>query len=299
MNAFPVFFLSMLAAIAPLSALADLISETVVAITCETPGKLPRKGSGVVIAANGTILTAKHVVFGESESFPDHTVCRGSTGKANFAPDTFTFKKASVQYDAVLLKSPMENVPFQRYCKLAPWMLREQVIATGFPLDSRTGVPSSRVGVLSTVEPDAEGIIETDSSTTSGLSGGMYTLASSGHLLGIVSGFDQDNVAGIVANYRMLVAEVLADEFANFGLIEDTEGCTKREWSANWQTGDGPKSLGMQEGDGVCFLTRVYGNFNDPEDSVGVEKDNGAYVLNGVNRSGGNHGATAQCITYH
>lgn len=290
----------------PPGARADLIAETVVSITCTTPGVPPRKGSGVVVAENGTILTAKHVVFGSSAPGSVMPVCTGSTGKATFAQDSLILRRTSQDYDAVLLKSPHEGVPFQRYCKLAPWMLRAQVIATGFPLGSKTGVPSSRVGVLSTVEVDHEGIVETDAATTSGISGGMVTMAGNGNLVGIVSGYNPDQQDGLPANYRVLAAEALAGDFPE--LQEDQEGCAEKAAATGilgsrgtgnlWRSVDAPLKLGMRAEEGVCFLVTVWGAFDSSSDSVGIEVIDGEYLLSGKNGGGNYHGALARCMRF-
>lgn len=56
--------------------------------------------------------------------------------------------------------------------------------------------------------------------------------------------------------------------------------------------------LGVRPEDGACFLATVIGQFNDRQDDVKVSVENGEYVLDGENHSGGQHGATARCIWY-
>ncbi|WP_111432116.1 serine protease [Rhodobacteraceae bacterium DSL-40] len=286
---------------------AASIDETIVYIECTSPGKPPRKGSGVVVSADGVVLTAKHVVFGAEPQMPSGTTCSGAIGNANRAKSGLFLQATSAQYDAVLLKLPVNGVPFQRFCRLEPRLQRSQIIATGFPLLTGTGVPSSRVGVLSTVQPDGAGYIETDSTTTSGMSGGMVTLAANGHLIGIVSGAKTDPGNGLLNYSAVLAVQVLANEFVSWGLSEDPEGCADKARTSGpqgtvhgrpWEATDPPLHLGMKVSEGVCFLVRVWGYFDDPDDLVAVTETDGEYVLMGVNDGSGPHGAYADCLRF-
>ncbi len=51
-------------------------------------------------------------------------------------------------------------------------MVRHEIYASGFPGDTKTGVPSFRKGILSTVFPMNGGVLETDGQTVAGMSGG-------------------------------------------------------------------------------------------------------------------------------
>lgn len=299
-----------LPALAAAPARADIIGDTLVYIECrDTAHPEPRRGSGVVISASGMVLTARHVVFGAEARRPEGLDCKGAIRHRNLPPSTLSFNLASTTYDAAVLKLPAaENMPHQRFCPLSPAMIRQAVIATGFPRLTSTGVPSSRQGILSTLEPDADGWIETDSATTTGMSGGMVTLARGGALIGIVSGAQPDPSTGYPNSFAVLAAERLAPEFAQFGLAaHDAATCAglppvgpvmgTLPDGRPWQAGDPDLPLGMRADQGLCAITRVWGEFDHPADSVAIGLDDaGGYVLRGTNAGQGAHGAEARCI---
>ena len=300
----PLICAALLSALSPPAARAATIDETIVFIECTTPGKAPRLGSGVIISAAGQVLTAKHVVFGAAADLPDGTVCMGAMGNAKRAKVELIPQAISAKYDAVLLKLPEDNLPFKKFCKLEPRLLRTQIIATGFPLGSKTGVPSSRVGVLSTVLPDLAGMVETDSATTTGMSGGMVTLAGNENLIGLVSGVDADPSNGLPATFKVLAVQALVGDFAGFGLQEDAEGCAAQARSTGplglvdgrkWQATDPPLALNFSADDGFCYIVAVWGDFDDPRDIVEIALVDGAYFLRGEDGGSGPHGAFAEC----
>jgi hypothetical protein len=298
--------LAVLAALGPADARAPSIDETIVHISCTSPGRSPLIGSGVLISADGMVLTVRHVVMGDAATLPPGTVCTGAIGNANRPRSTLIAQAVSLRYDAMVLKFPQDNLPFQRFCRLEPRLQRSQIVATGFPLDSTTGVPSSRVGVLSTAQPDLEGVIDTDSTTTVGMSGGMVTLAGNGNLIGIVSG-GQTDALGMPSAYRVIAAQMLEPEFRSFGLTEDAEGCKPhdrltpvmgRTASGSWRASDPPLPLGLREGEGFCFLVSVWGSMDHQSDMVQIEVQDGEFVLSGRNAGSGSHGALARCARF-
>ncbi len=260
----------------------------------------------MLVTSDGLVLTAKHVVYGDADAMPSGTECTGAIGNANRARNRMFPQDSSLRYDAILMKYPDTGLPFQRYCRLEPRSQRAWITATGFPLSSRTGVPSSRVGVLSTVQPDSDGVVETDSATTVGMSGGMVTLAENGNLIGIVSGQDPD-FNGLPANYRVLSAQVLASEFEDWGFSEDEEGCAARArvtpmlgsvGARPWEATDDALPLEFSSDEGVCYIVSVWGYFDDPKDRVEVTVEDGEYFLRGDNGGSGPHGAFAQCMRF-
>lgn len=297
----PALALALLPLAAPSA--AQGIDETVVFIECTSPGQTPRRGSGVLVSPEGHVLTAKHVVFGAAERMPDGTVCEGVIGNAKRGKDEFFLQDFSRDFDAALLKLPGNDYPFLKYCRLNNRFQRQTVYATGFPLKSPTGVPSSRVGVLSTTQIPANGQIETDSTTTEGMSGGMVTLANSSHLIGIVSGVSIDPGTGIPSHWSVLAAQVLDDDFGNWGLKEDTEGCLKPRFTEvlgkDWHAGRTVETLGVKPEEGFCYITRVWGQFDNVKDSVAVRIDpDKGFQLEGVNAGAGDHGAEVQCVRF-
>ena len=195
-------------------------SNAVVFIECSEPGKPTRKGSGVFISDNGHVLTAKHVVLGESNTISDKLVCEGSVEHAHKAKSQLSIKDVSNRYDAAILKFPEAGQKFVQYCKPTTEHVGKDLLATGFPRNSQTGRLSPRKGILSSNEPTFNGKLETDAATTTGLSGGPVVLSENGALVGIVMGASIDKVTGYPSDYGVLAAYLLKNEFENWGLKE-------------------------------------------------------------------------------
>jgi Trypsin-like peptidase domain len=284
------------------------IDETIVYLECKSPNdQAPRKGSGVIIDPAGHVLTAKHVVFGDSLSLPDGTTCEGALGHAGLSKQQFTYKDHSQRYDAAILKMPPPqtgNYPVAKYCELTSDLLRQPIFATGFPSETKTNVPSSRVGVISTVEPDGDGLIETDSTTTEGMSGGMVTLGNSANLVGIVAGV-KTGWTGLPDHYAVLAAQRLAQEFSQWGLTKSEQPCYRQsrivelpDEIAKWDAADGPKKLGVRSDEAICYLAGIHGLMNHDGDRVTVALQNNEYVLDGQNLNGGTLGADVRCVWF-
>ncbi|RWP10023.1 MAG: serine protease [Mesorhizobium sp.] len=278
---------------------AAAVERTIVYIQC-TLGAQTANGTGVIISPKGHVLTAKHVTLGPGST------CRGSIGVAD--PNALRMMvpratNAPTNIDAALLQfvDPQEyaSMPF---CKLEDWMVRRPIFVAGFPGATETGVPSFREGVLSTVFPSSDGILETDGQTVEGMSGGPVFSHNLAGVIGIVIRADFSTL-GNISYYGILP---VSDHATTFGLVASQVPCYREnrevEFSgtqAQWKAGDDTvRHLGVHVDEGVCFVAGVWGLFNDAEDSVSVELQEGEYVLKGVNKSGGQHGASARCIWY-
>jgi hypothetical protein len=204
--------------------------------------------------------------------------------------------------DATLLRfAGSDKHPFMRYCALEDWMVRSKIFVAGFPGGTQTGAASFRQGVLSTVFPNPRGIIETDSQTISGMSGGPVFSGNLTALVGLVIGADFA-ANGAVSYYGILPVASLAPAF---GLTKSSVPCyrqtrevTPPAGSSTWDVDKGPLPLGVRAAEGICFLASVWGLFNDQRDNVRIDLSNGEYVLTGENKSGGQHGATARCVWF-
>lgn len=296
---------------------AQDLDKSVIHIVCTGPDGVSRPGTGVVISSSGMVLTAKHVVIGKIPAGAVPTLagitCRGSSGHAGLPPRDLTIEKLSVDYDAAVLNYPdFSGADPLGYCDIEPRHLGAQIIATGFPLRSQTGRPSKRAGILSTTQPSGvgsenPGTVESDAATTRGMSGGQVTLVENGQLIGIVAGEPTDSGTGLVVAYSVLVASRLKPEFESFGLTTDPAKCAERKreisWppeGKTWTPADGPQLLGMKEKEGYCFLTRVWGKFDHPEDSVAITlMADEEYQLIGKDGFGeANHGAEVKCVRF-
>ncbi|MDO5371486.1 hypothetical protein, partial [Paracoccus sp. (in: a-proteobacteria)] len=102
-------------------------------------------------------------------------------------------------------------------------------------------------------------------------------------------------------------ASRLAPEFGQFGLSSDPALCGPRDRvlptagnpATPWVAGDDPLPLGMKEGEGFCYLVRVWGQFDTIADAVEIGLQNGEYVLQGTDATDpSNHGAVAECVRF-
>ena len=281
----------------------QLIDKTIVYIKCKAEfsnGEIKTsEGSGVLVSEDGKILTAKHVI-------PEtkNVSCEGSIGNAYAAKEQLiiTPVKSNI-YDAALLQfsSTGKKFDFLKYCKLNDSFRKATIFSTGFPGGTKSGVPSSRIGVLSTVLSGSNGLIETDSATARGMSGGMVTLGNSSHLIGIIAGAEFDPGTGVPTYYGDLPVQGVAKDF---GLLEEDEPCIRKsklsekfEWNSKMSSSS--LDLGMKTDEGFCFLTDVWGVFDNKEDVIRVEvNSDNKFILIGSHDGGGTHGGAARCVWF-
>ena len=65
-----------------------------------------------------------------------------------------------------------------------------------------------------------------------------------------------------------------------------------------WITNDKSIKLGIREGEGFCFITKVQGIFNNTQDEVRIEVHDDEFVLGGNNGGGGQHQGSARCVRF-
>lgn len=283
---------------------AAAIENTIVYIECTGEGgTVASRGTGVVVSPQGHVLTAKHVV-------PSGTSCRGSIGTADSnITERLVLRPTNVPVDAALLQfARNQEYEFASYCKLEPWMVRRKIFVAGYPGETETGVPSYREGILSTVFPNADLIIETDGQTVAGMSGGPVYSRNLAGIVGLVIGakFDAQGVSyyGIlpIADYAQIFnlteSEIPCYHQYREVLTQDLVDPVTNEPSGVWMAGDPERRLGVSEDYGYCFIGAIKGEWNDPGDEVSVEVKDGEYVIRGENYGGGEHGAWARCIMY-
>jgi lysylphosphatidylglycerol synthetase-like protein (DUF2156 family) len=98
----------------------------------------------------------------------------------------------------------------------------QPLLAAGFFLDAAdpNWRPSPRDGILSSVYPDANGIVQTTVPTTPGMNGGPVLLKDTGALLGIVAGAVFDHGTRKLQYLGILAAQEIATEL---GLQQATQ----------------------------------------------------------------------------
>lgn len=276
---------------------AAAIENTIVYLECSS-GDQTSRGTGVIVSAEGHVLTAKHVV-------PDGATCRGSIGVADSNnAGRMVVRPTNAPVDAALLQfSQNQEYEYAGYCKLENWMIREKILIAGYPGRTQTGVPSYREGILSTVFANGQGILETDAQSVAGMSGGPVYSKNLNGIVGIVIGA-QFTPQGTPEYYGILPVETVA---AMFGVDQAVKPCYYQnmevdfegpdgQWMATWEAGKGPVKLGVKHDEGFCFIVSIFGEFNDPRDNVWVEASDKEYVLRGENYNDGRHGAEAACV---
>lgn len=198
---------------------ADEVADTVVYIECTAPDGRLHVGSGVLVSAEGHVLTALHVAPSGSECFGYPGVADSRNAKPlNEAPE-----RVSGNFDVALLKFAEEDeYPFLMFCPLDARMIRKPIFAAGFPNGTESHKPSFRAGIMSTTEMTRDGIIETDSLLAQGMSGGPILADDEKSLIGIVSGAKFDAL-GEPAYYGITpIARITSQTFR---LTENPEGC--------------------------------------------------------------------------
>jgi hypothetical protein len=130
----------------------------------------------------------------------------------------------------------------------------------------------------------------------SGMSGGP-AYDNDGNIIGLAKGDEADT------NVRYIIPIEFADSIISLVRLREINDRLDRmvqltdefEWTTD---SSAPVASGVQVGEGYCYITQVWGLFNQAEDRVGIEVAAGQFILNGTNASGGQHGASARCVRF-
>jgi S1-C subfamily serine protease len=134
-------------------------------------------GSGVLLSADGLVLTAKHVIDGADRV----TILRHGASEAL----PVTVLHAAGKHDIAFLRATTAGAPHLTLPPSPPPLTMLQPISiSGFPLDPREELPAAAAGVLSRVNRDGE--LELSIAVNPGNSGGPV-IDAQGRLLGIIS----------------------------------------------------------------------------------------------------------------
>lgn len=194
----------------------------VVYIKCSHETKGDSFGSGVVVSAQGHIVTARHVA--PDDEYECWAVRENNTKPLIGIVDAVHSAPLNDNIDGKLMRfvpSEGEIFDFATFCPLTPDLVQERVFAKGFHRKSR-GTPSVTSGVISNGILTSRGIIETDALTVSGKSGGPVFLDGSDSIIGIVAGAEFEPT-GLPTFYGVVAAEVLAPAF---GVMRQSGVCS-------------------------------------------------------------------------
>lgn len=169
-------------------------------------------GSGVIVSAEGHVLTAKHVL-------PNGSSCTASIGSTEGERFELTLLRIADNYDAALYKIEAERA-FPRYATVCPLEKQREIRTAGFH-SLMTGPPARKDGIVSTVKIE-NGAVQITAPVISGESGGPVFLKGTSSLVGIIKGADFDTM-GLPVRH-MVPAFVLTA----FDLVQDAD-CSPKE----------------------------------------------------------------------
>jgi putative serine protease PepD len=192
---------------------AEEVGPSVVTISADIEGAIGEAvGTGVIVSADGEILTNAHVVADASEirvRLPGET-----------EPRTADLLAADVGNDLALLQIDASDLPAVTFAASGDVAIGDEVIAIGFALDL-AGDPSVTLGIVSALDRTIitdngalDGLIQTDAAISSGNSGGPLVDAS-GRVVGINTAVARSDVTTAATNVGFAIAsdevqEVLA-----------------------------------------------------------------------------------------
>ncbi len=167
-------------------------------------------GTGVIISADGEILTNNHVIAGGGDV---HVRFSGNT-----EPTPATVVAADPDNDLALLRVDVgADLPAATFADPASIHIGEPVVAIGFALDL-DGDPTVTSGIVSAVDRTLsisqnealDGLIQTDAAISSGNSGGPLVNAA-GQVIGINTAVAESNAQQAATNvgFAIGVGEVL------------------------------------------------------------------------------------------
>jgi len=222
----------------PVRAVAEAVGPSVVTISADLENGRA-VGTGVVVSADGEILTNAHVVEGATEvrvRLPGET-----------EPTEADVLASDAGNDLALLRIDADDLAPVTFAPTADVGLGDEVLAIGFALDL-DGEPTVTLGIVSAVDRTIitegggalDGLIQTDAAISSGNSGGPLVDAA-GRIVGINTavargdfltaasnvGFaiSADEVESVLASLREATdGEVRAEGFLGITLNERADG---------------------------------------------------------------------------
>jgi Do/DeqQ family serine protease len=184
----------------------------------QRPREVSGYGSGVIISADGYIITNNHVI--EDAESVDVTL----NDRRTFTADVVGRDQAS---DIALLKVKGENLPYIRYGNSDDLKLGQWVLAVGNPFNLTStvtaGIVSAKGRSLGLNEGDykIESFIQTDAALNMGNSGGALVDAN-GNLVGITSAIISPSgaYAGMSFAIPVSIVKKVVDDLKEFGQVQ-------------------------------------------------------------------------------
>ena len=234
-------------------------------------------GSGVVISADGYIVTNNHVVDGADELTV--TLSNNKTYKGKVVG-----KDASS--DLAVVKIEANNLPFLSFANSDNVHLGQSVLAIGYPLNLDVTVTSGIVSAKSrsiginsrNSKTPLEAFIQTDAAINPGNSGGALVNAD-GDLIGINSAIASPT--GSYAGYGYAIPSNMVKKIAT-DLVK--YGSAKRAYlgimfGSDQMSDDDRKKNNVKEGNGVYVMDVAE---NSAADEAGIQKGDFITKINGA-----------------
>ncbi len=212
-------------ALLPVRAVVDAVGPSVVTISADlVAGRAV--GTGVVLSADGEILTNAHVVAGATAvrvRLPGET-----------EPTEADVVATDAGNDLALLRIDRDDLVPVTFAPTSEVSIGDEVLAIGFALDL-DGDPTVTLGIVSALDRTIitelgalDGLIQTDAAISSGNSGGPL-VGADGRIVGINTAVARSDNATAATNVGFAissdeVAEVLADLRASEGGSPRSEG---------------------------------------------------------------------------
>jgi serine protease Do len=226
-------------------------------------------GSGVIIDAEGYVLTNDHVIRGADAITVTLSDGRQFNGKILGSDPT---------YDLAVIKVDAENLPVAELGESDELMIGEWAIAIGNPFAHllKDTTPSVTVGVISALDRDIvpehgnaaiyKGMIQTDAAINPGNSGGPL-VSGDGKVIGINTFIftKSGGSLGIGFAIPIVVAERVIDELIRYGEVRDVWVGVR----VKSVTPEVARALGIEQQEG---LSVGYVDPGSPADKAGIEE---------------------------
>ncbi|WP_211264797.1 S1 family peptidase [Litoreibacter arenae] len=199
---------------------AQIEPTSIVYLECFDGAEKVTAGTGVIVSSEGHVLTAAHVA-------KENLTCKGARASQNPAPvrDLTPVGVASNGHDFAIVKfSRLGEETFEPVPLVANTtnMKGRAINIWGYP-EGGAASPSVQTGTVLNSERDGDGMMQSLTITSAGMSGGP--VLSNGHLVGLVAGA-QFNAIGQVSNYALLAAEAFKTEVRR---VRDDVRANRRE----------------------------------------------------------------------
>lgn len=255
-------------------------------------------GTGFLVSDDGLILTNYHLLEQLGEIFPKSVRFEIAVGERTADRRPAATVDGSEILDLLVLKTPPPAEPFTAVVlgNADAHPSGEQIFTSGFP-DNLTSV-RKQTGLIEAREGPGGVLWSVDFSLRSGQSGSpVYDR--NARVIGVIKGDNPPSAFMIPIDFADgLIAQVRVRELR--GRIDALENRIRiaelPDGVATWKANHDDLDLQVSEDEGVCFLTEVWGDFDDARDRVGVKVEGGRYFLTGDDPGDGSLGAQPVCL---